>query len=351
MEDTKTSWDDLIKKLRHIGNSHAGDEHLPLIRNLFKDKLVLYEDSPGPNVILAHYTKWKNILNMFGERDAQSNELISPILRMYNYEQSNDPDEGQIKPPEWRKVEENAWDWLNDCLRNNDRWTREIEHGGSTYGCSFSSGQEGVEDDLTYWRLYGDDGQGCSLKVLSTHNIGVYEVRYRSRDCSDRTECQKKEDKEIAKRLKDLYEAGEKAVNSAPDRHRDEVGEIVAYGFLRALYGYYSLIKHIAYAGEKEWRMIEVMPTPDVVKYDVASDNSVKRYVEGPFLCKLLGTGSAVTIGPTVPNLGAARAYLENLIKAKHKIQYADVNVWGLYTVLPARGGEGSKQVPQSHLE
>lgn len=28
-----------------------------------------------------------------------------PILRMYNYEQSNDPDEGRIRPSELKKME------------------------------------------------------------------------------------------------------------------------------------------------------------------------------------------------------------------------------------------------------
>ena len=70
---------------------------------------------------------------------------------------------------------------------------QEVKLRGSTYGCSFSSGPSGVvEDDLTYWRLYGNDGQGCSLSIPTIHK-DVYEVRYRNKDFRDRSNPEKEE--------------------------------------------------------------------------------------------------------------------------------------------------------------
>ena len=59
--------------------------------------------------------------------------------------------------------------------------------------------------------------------------------------------------------------------------------------------------------------MIAVMPKPDQIRYDTASENLVKRYVEGPAFRQLLSSASAVTIGPAVLNRGAARAYFGHL--------------------------------------
>ena len=312
MTGVKLNLDDILAELHNIrerGAENADDfvDKIP--------KLVLYDDSLDTGIRLVHYTTWKNALDMFSANHK------NPVLRMYNYEQSNDPDEGQIRPPEWEEVEQEA-NWLNEFLKGDIRWAEDMKFRGSTYGCSFSSGPPGVEDDLTYWRLYGNDGQGCSLTISPTHGTLVYKVRYRERNFDARPEDAKKEDEQVAERLKRLFQAGKETVDCAPDSHRNKVGKTVAEGLRRVIYAYYHLIKNIAYAGEKEWRMIAVMPKPSEVQYDIASENLVKRYVEGPAFSQLLSSASAVTIGPAVLNPGAARAYFEHLAKGIHNIPY-----------------------------
>lgn len=324
MTDVKTSWDRLKAQLRHVSEHGSKDpDYFLTIRGLFDriPELILYDDAPKPKVNLVHYTTWNSALGMF---DAEQN---SPVLRMYNYEQSNDPNEGQIKLSEWEEIEGNA-NWLDEFLKADDsRWTDDMKFGGSTYGCSFSSGPSGVEDDLTYWRLYGNDGQGCSLKISVPHAENIYKVRYRNKnkDSDDRTRSDKEEDEQVADRLRELFEIGKETVNRAPKSYRNIVGKTVAEGLLRVLYGYYHLVKHTAYAGEREWRMIAVMPRRDRVRYDTTSKDLVKRYVEGPPLSQLLSTSSTLTVGPTVLNRGAARAYLEHLVREKHRIPYVTV--------------------------
>ena len=89
----------------------------------------------------------------------------------------------------------------------------------------------------------------------------------------------------------------------------------VAGSLRQILYGYYHLVKDEAYSVENEWRMIKVMPKPKTIQFDTESTSSVRRYIKGPPLKDLLMTKSAITIGPTVNNGGAARAYLEHLAK------------------------------------
>ena len=318
MTSVKDSWNDLIAKLnRVIDQGSEKPEYFQKVHGLFdeRQKLVLYDDSRKFEVNLVHYTTWKNALNMFNPN------VDIPVMRMYNYEQSNDPDEGQIIPPEWKQVIDEA-NWLDKYLGDGSLWKRDLKIGGSTYGCSFSSGPAGVEDDLTYWRLYGNDGVGCSLKISSTHDFPIYKVRYRDKETGNE---QKEEDRQVAERLRSLLRIGKKTVEKVPDKYKLEVGGVIAKGLQKIIYGYCHLIKHRAYAGEEEWRMINVMPRPDEVQYDVGSENLVRRYVEGPALHDILVSSSSITIGPTVPNRGAARAYIEHLVNKVHQMRNVDV--------------------------
>ena len=125
--------------------------------------------------------------------------------------------------------------------------------------------------------------------------------------------------------MSDLLEISKKIVDDAFPKYKNDVGKVVVRSLFQILYGYYHLIKHVAYAGEKEWRMIQVMPRMDHIQYDLKSGDTIKRYIEGPPLEKLLITNSSITVGPTVPSPDAARGYLEHLVRKVHKITSVDV--------------------------
>lgn len=315
------SWARLISSLRDIRERGAErpayyQEVHGLLDRLLSD-LVLYDDLPSGEITLAHYTSWGSILEMLKESSKM------PVLRMYNYEQVNDPKEGKIKPLAWETVEKEARESWVDGFLEGGQWMDDVTRGRSTYGCSFSSGPSGVEDDLTYWRLYGNDGRGCSLKI-SMPKEKIYKVRYRG-ECSDKSrERNEKEDADVAKRLRTLSEISGEIVAEAHEMHRNSVGRKLAEGLLRIMYGYYHLVKHIDYAAEKEWRMVRVMPKPNDIQFNVTSEHIVKRYVAGPSLKDFLSSASTITIGPTVPNQGAARAYVQRLAE-KHDIRYVSV--------------------------
>lgn len=329
MSNVEKSWSKLISELKSvIQRSSKHPDRYPEVFRLISEipNLLLYNDLERSSINLVHYTTWNCTMSMFGkiQKEDQTDSQKPPILRMYNYEQSNDPNEGRIKPQEWANIEADVRTFVKD-LELDDYWLEKFRHGLGTFGCSFSSGPPGIEDDLTYWRLYGNDGQGCSLKISKLKNWRTYKVRYRDKNCDDRNRAEKKEDCEVSGRLDELFEICKKIVDNVPEKHRYSVGTAVVTGLYRIIYSYYHLIKDVAFEGEKEWRIIRVMPNQSEIRYDTASENMIKRYIEGPPFCQLLSSASVITIGPTVPNHGAARAYIEHQANEVHKIPYVKV--------------------------
>ena len=316
VDKVDTSWSKLFRALHTIaedGLYRVADERLaePL-RNL-----VLYGDTrPSPAEGLAHYTSWKNTLRILNVDEGQH-----PMLRMYNYESASDPEEGSIKPPEWAKLETKAKELLD---KYDPQSSEERTRGGSTYGCSFSAGGKDIQDDLMLWRLYGNDGQGCSLK-LGWVPEGMYRVRYRDQDM-ERSEDDETEDKAVADRIDRLLTIGTETIDGAPDFAKGDVGKSIVKVVGRVLDGYCHLVKNRAYQHEREWRMIGVMPEREKVGYDVDSGCVVRRYMEMGAMKDLFSSGSEITVGPRVTNNGAARAFLEMLAR-RHGMRYTRVKV------------------------
>lgn len=274
-------------------------------------RVVFYDDALADEQELVHYTSWKRALAIL--RDDR------PVLRMYNYELSNDPQEGVL----WRRAFDRLNDetmWLHDYLPEYEKTLLDFDRNtGSTFGCSFSSDVGGVEDNLTFWRLYGNDGIGCSFKVtgrlLKGSGMNVYRVRYLNEDRENADPKDELQDHEVASRLENLVMKSRDLAAWAREAERNDVATRIATGIRKILGGYHHLAKSEYYKDEREWRMIEVDPIKKSINYEVGDDGVVRRYVPGLDLKKVLATDSSVTIGPQVPNAGAARAYVEHLVR------------------------------------
>ena len=331
----KDSWDNLASELRRVGKRGLEKpKNYLAIRSLLDQiqYLTLYDDFPSMTEInLVHYTTWDSALRMLKNiniaNQAGVYEVVKPNLRMYNYEHSNDPDEGRIKPPELKDIEKKVIDLAKFSKSGtySDFWIERMKTGTGTYGCSFSSGPSGIEDDLTYWRLYGNDGKGCSLKISSALKRRIYKVRYRDKDFTQRSDQEIKEDTQVAQRLDELLSLCEETINEAPNEAKNNLVDFAVEVLLNIVQSYYHLIKHVTYEGEKEWRMISVMPKLSEVQFDINSKNIIKRYITGTNLGEMLSSASIITVGPTVPNPDAARAYIEHLARETHKINYVTV--------------------------
>ncbi len=315
--EVSESWEKLFKFLREetggVGSHTVVEERLPG----FVRQLVWYHDELAANSGgLVHYTSWERMLKMMDVEHG-----APPILRMYNYEAANDPQEGSIKPPEWTALEKKARNLLH---KYDPEGSEERDRGGSTYGCSFSTNGSGVEDDLMFWRLYGNNGEGCSLKLGSVPR-GIYRVRYRDHKVR-RTSQEVAEDREVAGRMKRLLSIGEETIDRVPESSRLQTGRSIARMVGQVLDGYSHLVKNRAYEHEQEWRMISVMPDRHDVRYEIGSDRVVRRYVDGGKMAKLFSSSSAITIGPRVANIGAAREYIETTAR-KIGMKYTRVSV------------------------
>lgn len=296
----------LLEQIAAVGE-HLGDsDPLDKVDTAIKE-LVFYDDRLVGEY-LVHYTSWDKALAILKKR--------KPVLRSYNYEWTNDPHEGKL----WRK----AWEGLAaDVVRMDNllpaydqtllRSGRSI---GSTFGCCFSAGGLGVEDNLTFWRLYGRDGNGCSFKVTS-HLESTYKVRYLDESRNNRDDDEKELDQRIGSWMEDLLKKGHDLIEQSLGARRKDVASGVAVRIRKILGGYHHLAKSTDFADENEWRMIDVSPPTKSIRYEEDETGVVRRYVSGPSLKHGLSSESSITVGPQVPNGGAARAYVENLARKR----------------------------------
>ena len=312
----ESTWMALLDQVAAVGDRLEHREPLDGVDTAIK-KLVFYDDPADFSEHLVHYTSWESALAILKEQ--------KPVLRSYNYERTNDPQEGRL----WRA----AWDGLaaraaqmDNLLPSYDKTLlRSGRSTGSTFGCCFSAGGPGIEDNLTFWRLYGNDGKGCSFKVAS-RLPSTYRVRYLDERRINRSEGDEEMDQRVGSWLGDLLTRGGELVEQLLSSGQKDVASGIAARIHQVLGGYNHLAKSSYFEDEKEWRLINVAPSADSILYDADEAGVVRRYVLGLSLDYGLTTGSSITVGPQVPNGGAARAYVEHLARAK-ELDLPEVNL------------------------
>ena len=307
------SWENLFNYLNDLRSGETAyyrvvDERLRVL----VERLVLYDDRPEQHRgAFVHYTSWENMLSILAPEEED------PLFRMYNYEFANDPEEGDIRPSMWREIENTSREIFGkyDPKLKSHQISQE-----STYGCSFSTGEMDVEDDLMYWRLYGGDGNGCSIK-LGVPPRGIYRVRYMEKgEQGDATA----EITAVACKLNRLLACMDSAIEDAPKSCQVAVCQSMNKAVDQVLDGYFHLLKNKAYKHENEWRVVQVSPDEKDVNFSVGSDRIVRRYIEGQRMEELLVTGSKITLGPRVSNKNAAIKYIKGWLR-KHNMVYTEV--------------------------
>ena len=303
----ESSWKALLEQVSAVGDRLGDSDPLEKVDTAIKE-LVFYEDHLASSECLVHYTSWENALAILNESE--------PVLRSYNYERTNDPQEGKLWRRAWDGLREKA-EWFDRFLPSYDQTLlRSGRSTGSTYGCCFSAGGLGVEDNLTFWRLYGYDGKGCSFKVTS-RLPRTYRVRYLDERGNNRSDEDDEFDRRIGSWISDLLTTGRELVDQFLSARRKGVASGLAARIRKVLGGYNHLAKSSYFEDENEWRMIDVAPRAGFVQFEAGEASVVRRYVAGLLLKDELITGSSITIGPQVPNGGAARAYVEYLARAR----------------------------------
>lgn len=314
------SWQTLIEHLAEIkrlgpSNPRIYRGYLERVPGLFRN-LVLFDDTlednngdthvcKGKRSAIAHYTSWEKTVEIL--------ELgVDASFRMYNYELANDPCEGAVHREEWVAIEEQALT-LDKVLQKTK--ASDLPTQGSAYGCSFSSGAiEDVGDNLTFWRLYGNNGDGCSFmmpfKINDMYRVRYYDSVGRNVDGSGSTTHQ-----EVLGLFREVLQVSKELVEEAPKNEVSKITEFLVRNIRRLLSTYQHLAKNDYYRDEREWRMVKVAPARRDVHFDVTDGRLVKRFVNGPPCKDMLVSETVITIGPCVRNRAAAIAYLEDKVK------------------------------------
>lgn len=250
-------------------------------QNKVKDEQNATEDKQ--DVAKDEQESSKDEQNAIGERNAS--------LRLYDSVHFNDPDEGN-------------YFYRNLNLRKKYAWLGE-KRESHAYIASFilpdpKNKKRDMSDDLVFWRTYGKEGEGCSLKLRIPRDrlrkvlYGPNEVKCTGKD------------------LRPVLEAIHPLVSIRKPSLKKEVREKLVEVIWKSLEKICYLYKSEAYEYESECRFvipeleIEIVDKDKICFEDQEQNNStprIRHYYEDDALKvkNILTTGSLITLGPCVP--------------------------------------------------
>ena len=246
------------------------------------------------NYRVVHYTSISSIVSILENAE-------NGYLRMYSTGGSNDPGEGKyVKADDLpngssiQTLPNDSYAYVASFIKPNDR-----------------ESSSRAANNLVFWRLYGNEGKGCSLAVNVTGQnlLAVQYGRKATRNSISRL------DSAVGHLLKTAgIVAGKIGVST---QSLDQMID-VAMGKVRYLY------KSEAYGYENECRIVE---TPQTIgeqgiaaKFEYTSQSGqelVKTYINHWDLTveKLFSTDSFITLGPNVPHQEETKDYMKYLLK------------------------------------
>ena len=256
---------------------------------------------------IVHYTTVSTVVSMLQAQaikrkseetdDREQGNFCNPqeaSLRLYDSAHFNDPDDGNYLG---RHLSQSAkHDWLTPSTRTH------------AYIASFmipDDDPDAASDNLVFWRTYGREGEGCSLK-LRTPTAHVSRVLYTSEELerTERAFCP------VLDVLKPLVRTNDPWIK-----------QVLREAFWKSLGRIRFLYKSPAYDYERECRL--VIPTTEIaaerISFDFRSDGGssgrLRHYCEDEALIvkKILGSGSSITIGPSVADKEDLQQSLEIL--------------------------------------
>ena len=311
---------DALRKAIEDGSAYWRDENLsetyftksisPKLKDALSATLTLVQarhnvdcEDDNDEVMCVHYTSLGRLFKMLGE----DIDIDKSYLKLYDTVHLNDPDEGNYLMRQLAERGNHTWLGLGS-EQVSDAYERE-----AAYLTSLILGRdtEHIEDNLVFWRTYGNEGKGCSIK-FPIKVIHLKKVLYGEGV------------KETIAHLVPILDVLSPMCSSDNQASATVVSKIVEelYGSLkRILY----LYKSSAYQYENEARIVslESETADDKIHFDYQEGNvgrpRIRHYVEfeSASLKTLLSSKSIITIGPTVPHRENVLKYLE---KIKRKI-------------------------------
>lgn len=244
---------------------------------------------------------------------AGANILRTGGFRMYNTESSSDPLEGAVLDR----------DAVFDYLRRRHRWLPasppdpDSPKARAAYAfCAFPANTPPAggrpEDDLVRWRLYGDDGRGCSIKFnLQQNAFPMFRMNYTKREDYGIHRLPKTLLRLVP--LSDAIAEIGRHFEPLPVDQRSRFRVAVKDAVDLFLSWYRHLVKDRHYEDEAEIRTLYVDGDEDRIGFDVQG-SLIRRFVEGPRIRDCMQSGSSITIGPAVRDPHVVRAYLSRCL-------------------------------------
>ena len=248
----------------------------------------------------VHYTTIGRLVNILNEKPKDGFPL-----RLYDSVHLNDPDEGIYL---LRHLTQHAGcDWIElDTTPPSS-----ASKGQVAYIISFVLTRNGttIEDDLVFWRTYGNEGKGCSLKFSIKHDH-LKKVMYR-KDIAKTVELLSP----ILATLSPLFQSS--VDTESKKKIRVQASTTLSGCLRRILY----LYKSSAYKYENEARIVILDSETEEANlhFDYQEGNvgrpRIRHYIklDHVTLKQLLPSGSKITVGPTVPHPDNVCAYLEKM--------------------------------------
>ena len=259
------------------------------LRNSYR---VCRQDDKTSTVV--HYTGIETVINMF--RDCIG-EKRGSYLRLYDTFHFNDPDEGR---------------YLEQFANHG-----ELKNLASTMSpCAYVSSfvvpdgdlVDDVGDKLVFWRTYGLEGRGCSLKTKIPTD-GLFRVKYGRKAASDAVAdlagVLATTRAKTMGALRPIMDIGDGSPKKRYVLSRLE--DVTNSALRKEVEAVFYLHKSEAYEYENEVRIVRTVPSikaknGSIVFEYKSGESKVRHYHEDDALSveKLLLTGSVITLGPCV---------------------------------------------------
>ena len=258
------------------------------------------EESESKFVI--HYTSIGALVSMLKDASQKEQEDEKSYLRLYDSVHLNDPDEGNYFTRNLNLPQK--YDWLKE---------KEVSHA---YIASFiyleKKSKKDINDNLIFWRTYGQEGEGCSLSLSVPHSR-LQKILYGTEKV-----------KHTVKYLRSALDVLEPLIKINNSSIRERIQENLARIVRKYLERIRYLYKNEAYEYENECRFVVTesnISDKNKIRFDDQEQNNspghIRHYYEHEDLKidTLLVTGSLITLGPCVPYPYNVEYYLKTLME------------------------------------
>ena len=188
-------------------------------------------------------------------------------------------------------------------------------------------------DNLVFWRLYGQEGRGCSISIpverFTSGQCGatLQKVIYERGNAASH-----------ARRLRPVMECLDAIVEAANKNRRRDLERQIAATLLECLGEIPYLYKSSAYSYEEECRIVAMeadLESHGGIRYDFEArpGQCGRLRMYGQHQClrltNILATDTVITLGPSIPNVDYVQYAIEQLLKSigirDLKIEQSDI--------------------------